>query len=524
VNANDGVVDSASTLLLRSWEASDVFLVLRAAGQRAFAATYVFPGGRVDPSDSQIEVLDPATGVAPASYGAAARELFEEAGVLVATTRDGSPVDPARLAELRRGLLDGRVAFADVLARLDAVVDGRSLAALGVKTTPPFSTRRFRNRFFAACLPAGQAPGVLPTPELDSGCWMPASAAVERFEAGEILLAPPVLLLLERLAAGAGGGAREALAALAGFDDSTLAGTPVRIRFGPDVLTLPGRTPTLPPATHTNAYILGRERLLVVDPATPHADDQDQLLRLLASLAAEGRRIEAIVPTHHHHDHVGAVDRVARETGAPVWAHEVTAHRIRPVHVRRLLADGDAIDLGSAGVVRVLHTPGHDRGHVCLYMEQTGALVAGDMVSTVSTILIDPPEGDLLDYVASLRRLLDLPARMLYPAHGPPTSQVRPALEHYLAHRYERVRKTLAALDARPRAIEDLVRVVYADVEPATHGLASRNLLASLLALEREGRAERDAGGCWRRGAGGRADGSGRDGGSAARPRGARGG
>jgi ribonuclease/clavin/mitogillin len=360
---------------------------------------------------------------------------------------------------------------------------------LGVKTTPAFSTRRFRNQFFLGVCPEGQEPTVWTEGELESGTWIAAADAVEAFEAGRMVLAPPVFILLEHLARCT---PREALATLRGFSDATFEARPMRIRFSPQVLVLPGKTPTLPPATHTNAYFVGADRLLVVDPATPDPADQKKLLMLAEELIAEGRRIEAIVITHHHHDHHQAATALANATGAPIWAHEITARLLPPaIKIARHLVDGEVIDLGAGGGIRVLHTPGHTPGHICLYQENHGALLAGDMISTVSTIIIDPPEGDLALYFRSLERLLELPATMLYPAHGPPTNRVSAALSGYIAHRRAREQKTIAALTDQPLGLSDLVRVVYDDVPATVHPLAERNLLASLLKLAAEGKAVR---------------------------------
>lgn len=489
------MIDSASTILVRGWDSADAYLVLRDAKQRAFPSTWVFAGGRVDEADCQLEVRGLPEGGSGSCYGAAARELFEEVGVLLATGRNQPRLDPQALAQARRDLLDDKVTFGAVLARLDAVLDASLLKPLGVKSTPPFAPRRFRNQFFLGVLPEGQEPAVFVEGELEAGQWLPAARWVQKFEAGELLLAPPVLLLLEILA---DGGPRGAMARLQSFSDETFAERPVHIRYTPDVLIFPGKTPTLPPATHTNTYIIGQERLLVVDPATDDPTDRKKLLMLLDELKAAGRTVEAIVVTHHHRDHIGAVELVAKATGAPVWAHPLCVPRLAPTPVARTLTGGEVIDLGSAGNVRVLHTPGHTRDHLVLFVERCRDLIAGDMVSTISTIIIDPPEGELSDYLESLARMRTLEARMLHPAHGAPTARVDDTLRHFIEHRQFREDKTLAALTAEAISLGDLVKTVYSDVDARVYPIAERNLLANLLKLEREGRAVSSGGGWWR--------------------------
>src|SRR5580658_7636690 len=98
--------------------------------------------------------------------------------------------------------------------------------------------------------------------------------------------------------------------------------------IGRSVSLFPARTPTLPPATHTNSYALGSRDVLLVEPATPYEDEQRAWIECGRSLVTAGRRIVAIVATHYHPDHVGGVDVLARELEVPVWAHEETAKRI----------------------------------------------------------------------------------------------------------------------------------------------------------------------------------------------------
>lgn len=484
---------SASVLLARSWSSSEVYLVLRGLEQRAFPGTYVFPGGKIDPEDRQVAVRARDPQVEPEAYVAAARELLEEVGVLPAARRGGGPLPAEGLARARVALLEGERPFRELLRDLDAEIDGEMLVPLGEKTTPPFHPQRFRNRFFMAVLPEGQRPEVHPG-ELDSGGWFEVEAAVAAFGRGEMLLSPPILLLCE---AWGGLPARQALPSLRGFSDQALAHRPLRIRFSPEVILFPGKTPTLPPATHTNTYLVGAERLLVVDPATDDPEDQAKLHMLLDELATEGKRIEAIVLTHHHVDHVGAVEAVRTWTGAPVWGHALTAERMPGTRFDRLLEDGETVNLGGGGDVTFVHTPGHAAGHLCLFQEKFQSLIAGDMVSTASTILIDPrDEGDMAQYLASLEKLLALGARVLHPAHGDSYPRADRLLQRFLDHRRMRADRALAAL-AEPRTMDQLVPVVYDDTPPETWPLAAISLEATLIQLEREGRVRRTPGPGW---------------------------
>jgi glyoxylase-like metal-dependent hydrolase (beta-lactamase superfamily II) len=258
------------------------------------------------------------------------------------------------------------------------------------------------------------------------------------------------------------------------------------------IASFAARTPTLPPATHTNSYALGSRDVLLVEPATPYEDEQRAWIAWARALPSTGRRPVGILLTHHHVDHVGGADVLSRELGLPLWAHPETAARV-DVPVARALADGDAIDL--AGPVptrwRVLHTPGHAPGHVCLHEEEEGALVVGDMVASVGTILIEPREGDMAEYLAQLERLASLGARLALPAHGDPIDAPTLLFRRYVAHRTMREGKVLEALRGRGDAGAgpmDLVPVAYDDVPVTTWPIAALSLEAHLVKLVRDGR------------------------------------
>lgn len=261
----------------------------------------------------------------------------------------------------------------------------------------------------------------------------------------------------------------------------------------------PARTPTLLPATHTNSYALGGREILLVEPATPYEDEQRAWIDWARGLVSQGRRLVAIVATHHHPDHVGGLDVLARELGAPVWAHELTVQRLAPktrALVTRRLADGDALVLEGPRDEswRVLHTPGHAPGHVCLLEERTRAVVVGDMVASVGTILIAPGDGDMQVYLQQLDRLASLDASVALPAHGDPIDEPSVLFRKYIAHRLAREAKVLAAVKLAGVAGAEagaLVVDAYADTPMHLWPLAKLSLEMHLEKLEREGLIER---------------------------------
>lgn len=267
------------------------------------------------------------------------------------------------------------------------------------------------------------------------------------------------------------------------------------------VVAFPVRTPTLPPATHTNCYLVGDREIVVIDPGSPAGEEQQALDALVDAWAADGRPVVAVWLTHHHGDHVGGARHLAERLGVPVAAHPATAERLAGrVRVDQHLADGDTLSLAGEPPrrLRAVHTPGHAPGHLCFLDEHSGALVAGDMVAGVGTILIEPTEGNMNDYLASLRRMKELAPRTLLPAHGPEIAGAVAKLDEYVAHRLwreQRVVDALARLGLATTAA--LLPVAYGDVPRAVFPLAERSLIAHLIKLAADGRAE-PVGDTWR--------------------------
>lgn len=267
---------------------------------------------------------------------------------------------------------------------------------------------------------------------------------------------------------------------------------------------LPVRCPTLPPATHTNCYLIGHEAALLVDPGSPYPTEIDRLQRAVWDLLGAGGAVQAILLTHHHRDHLGGAALLARALRVPIAAHPQTI-ALLPAALRqlsippRLIADGERIELESQLTLEAHLTPGHTPGHLCLFDRQRRVLLSGDMIPGTGTTIIDPPEGEMGAYLRSLGQLSDLAPSLILPAHGPPIRDAQQAATRLIQHRRWREHRVLAALRAAPRGLWEITKQAYDDTSPVLFPLASRSALAHLIKLEHDGRAHRDLHGAWRR-------------------------
>jgi glyoxylase-like metal-dependent hydrolase (beta-lactamase superfamily II) len=165
--------------------------------------------------------------------------------------------------------------------------------------------------------------------------------------------------------------------------------------------------------------------------------------------------------------------------------------------VDRFIEDGDVIELRGepALSLRAMHTPGHARGHLSFYEERTQTLIVGDNILGLGSVLIEPPEGNVRDYLSSLERYRTLlpNVRVLYGGHGAAMANPRTKIEEYIAHRLEREANIFRAVREGASTSREIVQRVYTDVSPKLHALAERAVMAHLEKLEEDGLVSRDA-------------------------------
>jgi glyoxylase-like metal-dependent hydrolase (beta-lactamase superfamily II)/8-oxo-dGTP pyrophosphatase MutT (NUDIX family) len=520
------IAEAASVLLTRGPGSQELFVVRRDLRLRAFGGFHAFPGGKVAPADAeeQFRGLPPPNSPAPSGSPedrlslrrvAAARELFEETGILVARRPDSSCVSSGPdLDHLRRDLILDRLSFGDVLGRLGVLLHLSDFAPVGAFVTPPFSPLRFDTTFFVVYAPPQQQANVWPG-ELEAGRWITAAAMLDEWNRGACLIAPPVLAILQALRgrpvdeAGARLGAMLSRPPKKGtgpldsqvpspFSEVVKACHPADsippIFYAPHVQMIPLQTLALPPSTHTNAYLVGSGPVYLLDPGPSDVAEQQLLFDALDVQYALGRHLTAVVLSHQHPDHVGAAAITAQRYGVPIWSHPLTARAlVGRLSVDRELNDGDRLDLGTCPdgghwELEALHTPGHAAGHLAFLDSRFGLLFAGDMVSTLSSVVIAPPEGDLAVYLDALRRLRQLDCRLLLPSHGGPSARPRQLLDECLAHRQEREELLLATLKTGTKFVTELAVEMYRGLPAPLMRFAELQVLAGLQKLQRDGR------------------------------------
>ncbi len=432
---------------------------------------HAFFGGHVEPEDDDL----PMIGDADAWLACAGRELLEECAVLVG---EHGPVWAPELRNLSPAEL------VETLRATGESIDATKFRRVGHWVTPEFSDIRHESYFFAVDLTSLQdsdhLANHLQSAELSRGEWVSPADALHEWSSARAFVSQPIRFLLQAFAS-------------AGHDEVYVDSTRVlghrnHAEAAPGIYVVPLRTPTIPPATHTNALVVGEAKFVVIDPGSPDQDQQAALNAVIDEHIAAGGRFEAIVLSHHHQDHVLGIDALVDRYRVGVWAHPKTGAHLGRV-LERELHDGDRIDLGPDSL-DVIFTPGHADGHLSFHHPRTHIAIVGDLVAQHGTILIDPTDGHMGDYLDSLQTIADLKASALLPAHGWLIVDPVGHLEFYRKHRLEREEKVFAALASLGTAsCEELTPLAYDDVPAYVWPIAERSVVSHLLHLVETGRA-----------------------------------
>jgi endoribonuclease LACTB2 len=485
--------DAAAVILIR--ENTDpnnpeVFWVKRSDKLAFLAGFHAFPGGQIDNDDASVAVRNAPNPETSAMISGAARELFEELGVLAA--RGGETLTKGQRTSLLDDLESGRLSWSALLDHYHLHLDANDFTYVGRWVTPPFNARRFDTWFFLVNCPPKQEPLVV-AGELAGGEWLPARDAYARWMRDEVVAVPPTLHALRMLGAGMTPDLVERF-----LSRQQAHGVPEReITFRPNYLCFPVRTPTRPPATHTCCYLVHTSKeLLIFDPGSPYEEEQEALAGCVDEMIAAGRRVREIILTHHHPDHVGGVNALKahlalNSRNVRVAAHRETAKILNDVKVDRFIEDGEIVKLDGDPQLQLqaMHTPGHARGHLCFHDAQRGVLITGDNIVGFGSVLIDPSDGNMRDYLNSLQRMRSLPnLSVLFGGHGPAVATPYKKIDEYISHRLERERNILEAVQSGITDPKQIVAQVYTDVSPKAYAMAERAVLAHLEKLREDGK------------------------------------
>jgi glyoxylase-like metal-dependent hydrolase (beta-lactamase superfamily II)/8-oxo-dGTP pyrophosphatase MutT (NUDIX family) len=529
---------AATVLLLRDGSLGpEAFLLQRTKSAAFLAGAHVFPGGALDKADQDPRVLRRVHGLSEeeanarlgvsagglAYWVAAVRECFEEAGILLAQGEDGHALSAARtaqLAQFRGALHSGKLAFAEFLEKERLLLRAHDLAYFGHWITAPGRARRFDTRFFLALAPHGQE-GAHDGTELIASLWLRPQEALEREAGGAMDLVFATKSTLADLARFAR--AKDALehareaevetnracwalgpdGAQALFrrrdpqyfeihwsDPEETGQTAIALvpgvpkQLDPFVTRIIAPNPGMMTGPGTNTYLVGDKDVAVIDPG-PAIESH-----IAAVLAAGAGRIRSVICTHTHLDHSPAAAAIKAATGAVLIGRPAPEHggQDRGFVPDRVLEHGDRVIFGGLSL-RVLHTPGHASNHLCYFLENTRMLFTGDHVMQGSTVVINPPDGDMRAYLASLELLLTEDVLILAPGHGYLIGEPHREARRLIRHRLAREAKVVSAVSRLGApTLEELVLEVYDDVQPRLYAVAMRSLAAHLGKLAAEGR------------------------------------
>ena len=465
----------------------EVLLGLRSETMAAFPGYWAFTGGGVSRVDGaaveSFSVLDVEHGKFIACI---LRETCEELGVAPNGDHLISIDENARF-----DVIKDKANWLPHAEGCNIPVNVDNINILGHRITPPFGPVQFDNAFIHFhCGDWQSVPEIdlEPQTEFDDIMWSRPQDILERWSKHEIRVAPPVISVLMEIIRVLKFSNDDMIEAAQNISSRQPGRQSILFAYGVEVV--PIRTATLPPADHTNCYLIGdpNGEFIIVDPAVRYREDMESLAD--AVQRHNGEPI-AIAFTHSHGDHLADMGLINEAFDLPVWGSEYTS---RSVDCDRILVDGEILQLGNQAW-QVLITPGHHPGHTC-FLSDAG-LVAGDMLAGFGTILIPPATGDMEVYLEQLERLKNMQPHLAFPSHGPVIALPEKKFNHYIRHRTARHNKVLQAVIDGYSSVSEIAVKAYDDTPDAHPGLAKDQTLAHLLAHQRQGKTKVDSNGNW---------------------------
>lgn len=521
MNRKSATPRDASAVILLNENLTEVLWIQRSLSLAFLGGWHAFPGGKLDADDADIKVENCTDEELEKFIVCAAREIFEEAGILLA--RGGDKLTKGQRASLHDDLTSGRSSLKEIFEHWNLRLDAEDFFYTGFWTTPEFSPVRFKTRFFIAVCPLRQKPYAA-TGELADAEFITPKNALEKWKNAEVLISPPVLISLRELAEPRRRGNAENFTGNIDLKktrlqkDKTLNlsaslricgenllkksekfdGIIDYIDLNSHITVFPLRTETLPPATHTNCFIVGRKKFVVIDAASKEETEHQKLFALVDEMIENGGVCEEIIVSHLHPDHFGGETALQKhlkekfDLKVPVSAHKLTAESLNgKIEVQKFVENENVYKLadenGAEFDLVALHTPGHARGHLCFYDAEKGFLLSSDNVVGMGSVVIAPPEGNMADYLNSLEEMKNLPnLKNLCGSHGSAIYDAKTKIESYIEHRIERENQIKQAMNEGAKTPTEIVEKVYIGLDEKLFKLAEKSVEAHLEKLKAE--------------------------------------
>jgi glyoxylase-like metal-dependent hydrolase (beta-lactamase superfamily II)/8-oxo-dGTP pyrophosphatase MutT (NUDIX family) len=439
------IIDAVSIVMTCG---DEIFAIQRQFFLNAFPGYWAFPGGKVEAFDEFIFSHELVKDLDKRLLGAVAREGKEELGIDLSH-------------ELERGTVS-------------------SISYLGLAVTPDFNPYRFATYFFKIDLKEKLKFDV-DRNEARIAEWMSAERLLEAYNSGNILAVPPVIKVIQELGKNPHVKHIEELNLI--YDGTIHVPMIESIRGLRQFMPLSN---TLPPAVRTNAFLIGDDVKILIDPS-PKDDEEYQKLK--SSVAMFG--VDKILITHHHPDHYERSNSLAKDFNVPILLSRYTFDKIIQKesdyfqNVRTtFVKEGDVVTKWLGEDVLVMEIPGHDEGQIALYPQTLKWFLAGDLFQGIGTVVIGGEEGDMQKYFETLERIIKLSPAVVFPSHGIGLGGTT-ILEKTLKHRKEREAQILS-LYSEGITPEEMLAKIYHDVDRKLWPYALENIHKHLVKLRRE--------------------------------------
>lgn len=430
------IIDAVSIVLTCG---DKIFAIQRQNYLSAFPGYWAFPGGKVEAGDEAFSLDHELTkNLDPRLFGALIREAKEEIGI-----------------DIRDVIKNGQV---------------RKIDYLGLAVTPDFNPYRFATYFFKIDF-ADKLDFVVDTNEAKFAEWTSAAELLTKFNQGQILAVPPVVKVIETL----GRKPDTTFISDINFDYDKTKNVPF-IESLKGIRQIMPLSHTLPPAIRTNAFLIGDEVKVLIDPSPK---DDEEYAKFKNTLLTFG--VDKILLTHHHPDHYERADVLAREFHLPILLSKDTHSRITKRYANffegitlEFISEGSVITKWLGRDVLIMEIPGHDEGQVAPYASDLSWLIAGDLFQGIGTVVIGGDEGDMRKYFHTLERIIKLSPKVVFPSHGIGLGGTT-ILEKTLKHRKERESQILN-LHLEGKKPDEMLPLIYAEVKRELWPYALENI------------------------------------------------